>query len=484
MSYDGNIISSPVNIDDVKQALGESSNDLATLCKSKNINILSKYKPTNYSIDFVQDNVNSDKKTWTAKDKNKAWWLGESRRYRTVYDFNIVNSIQQAKQLGAWKYNGPMGTSNSPYRLSDFIGYNSYDNEDYYFPINVMIRPDNLYTNTTINVHFIPSDEPEYINNVISLDDITNMLSLKFADKDHIYLGLFIANETTKHQGCVSCKKPISALDFNISGEGIAIEYNLAKGLIANNNDEDMYQYGALLCGKVSAGDIITVVPMMFNTKDIYESYNAVFSPGIVAPRLISSSNFANPIYTNKVYNTSEKPTEIITAKYKIDNIKFTKEYRTVYWGNDTNSYVVRSRQMLNVSFDLIGYNIGANNARIKIYAIGNDTDGTYIESDTISLPSTWHGETFSINKFISKGYTYYSQAAKQETVGDAFNGIPINIKLMQNENTVLDFVTKWDIYVNISADSFYDNDNNYIYNFTYEGDVLNENGLIYSEQY
>ena len=39
------IISAPVSIDDVKQALGESSNDLATLCKSENINMWSLYKP-------------------------------------------------------------------------------------------------------------------------------------------------------------------------------------------------------------------------------------------------------------------------------------------------------------------------------------------------------------------------------------------------------------------------------------------------------
>lgn len=39
------IISAPVSVDDVKQALGESSNDLATLCRSKNINMWSLYKP-------------------------------------------------------------------------------------------------------------------------------------------------------------------------------------------------------------------------------------------------------------------------------------------------------------------------------------------------------------------------------------------------------------------------------------------------------
>ena len=49
MSYNSEtgIISAPVSIDDVKQALGESSNDLATLCKSVNLNPYSKYKPGN-----------------------------------------------------------------------------------------------------------------------------------------------------------------------------------------------------------------------------------------------------------------------------------------------------------------------------------------------------------------------------------------------------------------------------------------------------
>ena len=75
MSYnsENGIISAPVSIDDVKRALGEGSNDLATLCKSENILLWSKYKPTNYSINFVNDTLNADKQTWTATDKTKAW---------------------------------------------------------------------------------------------------------------------------------------------------------------------------------------------------------------------------------------------------------------------------------------------------------------------------------------------------------------------------------------------------------------------------
>ena len=45
MSLNNGIISAPVSIDDVKSVLGEGSNDLATLCKSTNINMWSRHKP-------------------------------------------------------------------------------------------------------------------------------------------------------------------------------------------------------------------------------------------------------------------------------------------------------------------------------------------------------------------------------------------------------------------------------------------------------
>ena len=54
------IISAPVSIDDVKRALGESSNDLATLCKSENINIWSKYKPISCKGEFKEYPIRED----------------------------------------------------------------------------------------------------------------------------------------------------------------------------------------------------------------------------------------------------------------------------------------------------------------------------------------------------------------------------------------------------------------------------------------
>ena len=56
MSHANNIISAPVSIDDIKAVLGESSNDVATLCRSSNINMWSKKKPVRLSESFPDIN--------------------------------------------------------------------------------------------------------------------------------------------------------------------------------------------------------------------------------------------------------------------------------------------------------------------------------------------------------------------------------------------------------------------------------------------
>ena len=60
MSVSNGKIIAPVSIEDVKTILGESSNDLATLCKSENINIWSKYKPISCKGDFKEYPIRED----------------------------------------------------------------------------------------------------------------------------------------------------------------------------------------------------------------------------------------------------------------------------------------------------------------------------------------------------------------------------------------------------------------------------------------
>ncbi|MBV3431255.1 hypothetical protein KSW92_17410, partial [Prevotella copri] len=73
MSYnsENGIISAPVSIDDLKRALGESSNDVATLCKSENINIWSKYKPISCKGEFKEYPIIEDSDETATSAYNK-----------------------------------------------------------------------------------------------------------------------------------------------------------------------------------------------------------------------------------------------------------------------------------------------------------------------------------------------------------------------------------------------------------------------------
>lgn len=95
MSVDRGIIVAPVTIDDVKQVLGESTNDLAALCRSSNINMMSKYKPVPLAETFVTDSLNADMRTWTAKS-DTGWWIGNPNG---VFGMRTVMMCSKPKNL-------------------------------------------------------------------------------------------------------------------------------------------------------------------------------------------------------------------------------------------------------------------------------------------------------------------------------------------------------------------------------------------------
>lgn len=114
MSVSNGKIIAPVSIDDVKSVLGESSNDLATLCKSSKINVWAKYKPTVYPSPFPDD-------WYKAKDGNYGINItvenGKSNWKDLVAEYSKVNNGYSTL------YDKPTGGASSPYRLGDFRGY-------------------------------------------------------------------------------------------------------------------------------------------------------------------------------------------------------------------------------------------------------------------------------------------------------------------------------------------------------------------------
>ena len=153
MSYNSEtgIISAPVSIDDVKRALGESSNDLATLCKSENINIWSRYKPISCKGDFKEYPIreDSDEKATSSYNnyacvvrcgmnipidtyKNLRYNYGGEGFAINACEFFYVDNVYGAyggiHDNTTTRVSGkhfPKGGANSPYRLSDFRNYNS-----------------------------------------------------------------------------------------------------------------------------------------------------------------------------------------------------------------------------------------------------------------------------------------------------------------------------------------------------------------------
>lgn len=151
MSYnsENGIISAPVSIDDVKQVLGESSNDLATLCKSENINIWSRYKPINCKGDFKEYPIREDSEEIVKSSfskytcvvrcgmnipmdtyKNLRNNYGEEGFAINACEHFYYDNVYGANGLDSHHANAsgkhfPKGGANSPYRLSDFRNYNS-----------------------------------------------------------------------------------------------------------------------------------------------------------------------------------------------------------------------------------------------------------------------------------------------------------------------------------------------------------------------
>ena len=111
--------------------LGVSSNDIATLCKSANINKWSKYKPISITKPF---NI-------TEKDRaNCRYGLDFTtnsiltNNFRRDSSFSLSSySLQNILNASSeWTYSRPSGGSSSPYRLGDFVnnetlndGYNA-----------------------------------------------------------------------------------------------------------------------------------------------------------------------------------------------------------------------------------------------------------------------------------------------------------------------------------------------------------------------
>lgn len=143
-------ITAPVSIRDIQQAIGNSSGDLATLCKANTINMWAKYKPVqlaNKPDTTDQWNFNVTPQRWKTQSELgtgvRPWWKGLSTQMAGITapgsvpgipGFLNSNNAGLAQCLAAydgslngWVYNKPDGNAGGAihhYRETDFAMYN------------------------------------------------------------------------------------------------------------------------------------------------------------------------------------------------------------------------------------------------------------------------------------------------------------------------------------------------------------------------
>ena len=109
MAYDSSskMITSPVAIYDTQRALGNSANDVGSLCLATNINIWARYKPIRYA---------------SVMQLTAAQWTAQRHG---VYRSTNLPLFDNNNRLNhdVWTYDRPTGGDASPYRLTDFNRY-------------------------------------------------------------------------------------------------------------------------------------------------------------------------------------------------------------------------------------------------------------------------------------------------------------------------------------------------------------------------
>lgn len=300
MSYNSNngIISAPVSIDDVKQALGESSNDLATLCKSENINIWSKYKPINCKGDFKEYPIREDFEETVISSYSYYTCvvrcgmnipMDTYKNLRNNYGgegfaINACNNFYYDNVYGedgiihntGTSISGkhfPKGGANSPYRLSDFRNYNAKAKYNGFQTSLPKLWNVESYYSSTPKFNCVLYMNTSVDNNTnLTMDDIITDLSLAWSfwiqirynspynTVDKIYKNYYVGN----------CKEPI---DYIYASREITFDIGNVK--------------------------IITIVPFLAYTRNatLYDNTKIIFitPPGGITfkyyPRQINMEN-------------------------------------------------------------------------------------------------------------------------------------------------------------------------------------------------
>lgn len=302
MSYNSEtgIISAPVSIDDVKQALGESSNDLDTLCKSENINIWSKYKPISCKGEFKEYPIREDSEEIVTSSYSKYTCVvrcgmnipmdtyknlrnnygGEGFAIEACKNFYIDNvyggngGIHDNTSTSVSGKHFPKGGANSPYRLSDFRNYNSKAISNPFKTSLPQLYNAEIYYSSTPKFNCVLYKNTSVDDNTnLTMDDIITDLSLAWSFwvqicydspynvNDKIYKIYYVGN----------CKKPT---DYVYASKEITFDIGNAKNVtivpfLAYTRNTSLYDNTKIIFITPPGGIIFNYYPRQINMESI-----------------------------------------------------------------------------------------------------------------------------------------------------------------------------------------------------------------------
>lgn len=129
------LITAPVGVYDVQQVLATSDNDVGRLCVHSAINMWAKCKPINAGKYEPLDYEHSEQVTNYHAGLSVV--VADTEQHFVTYVKAAFVSNDYKDKNGDCvmvKYDRPLGGRTSPYRLSDFDGYNHISELDYSFP--------------------------------------------------------------------------------------------------------------------------------------------------------------------------------------------------------------------------------------------------------------------------------------------------------------------------------------------------------------
>ena len=318
MSVSNGKIVAPVSIYDVKSVLGESSNDLATLCKSSKINIWAKYKPTVYPSPFPDD-------WYKAKDGNYGINITVENGKSNWKD--LVGEYSKTNNGYTNIYNRPTGGANAPYRLGDFRGYFHDANPEV-----------NDYLTTSVFIRESDTNKLLVNYNPISVDrsQISYFEFAVFKDK---YFGYIITDKSKTNLMYITTASTVSSFTVPLPKNALQVGDYLAFPMFCSYNYSSNHTLHAMTCYAIpnlAGGKQLSIISQSDSVASNFASITAKEQLGIiiVTLKMKENANTVNNVAVYCVYQTDPtKGQSMIAGEYmnKIGTIKAGETKTTIF---------------------------------------------------------------------------------------------------------------------------------------------------------